>query len=65
MPIVANLEIRESAKRNGVKLWRVAEGLGMSDVAFSKKLRRELPAHEREKILGIINDLASENTRVS
>ncbi len=65
MPTIANLEIRESAKRSGVKLWQVAEGIGMSDAAFSRKLRRELPEQERNHILGVINELAAEKARVS
>ena len=48
MSATANIEIRESAKKNGVKLWMVAEAMGIADSGLSKKLRRELPADERE-----------------
>ena len=34
MVTLANTEIREAAKRNGVRLWQVAEGIGISDAAF-------------------------------
>ena len=65
MVTLANTEIREAAKRNGVRLWQVAEGIGISDAAFSRKLRRELPADEREKVLNVIDKLAAESREVS
>ena len=34
MVTLANTEIREAAKRNGVRLWQVAEGIGISDAPF-------------------------------
>ena len=56
----ANMEIRTAAKRAGVRLWQVAERVGVNDGNFSRKLRRELPPDEQEKILTIINELAAE-----
>lgn len=55
-----NQEIRSEAKRAGVRLWEIAERLGMNDGNFSRKLRRELNPEERRKILAIINDLETE-----
>lgn len=60
-----NAEIRRAAKSAGVRLWQVAERFGINDGNFSRKLRRELPPEEREKILGIIKDLAAERAAVS
>lgn len=60
-----NKDIRSAAKAAGVLHWEIAERLGMQDSAFSRKLRRELPAQERDKILGIIKDLAAERAAVS
>lgn len=57
---MSNKEIREAAKIKGVCLWRIAERLGMNDGNFSRKLRRELPIVERDKILTIIDELATE-----
>lgn len=59
-----NAEIRRAAKSAGVRLWQVAERFGINDGNFSRKLRRELPPEEREKILGIIKDLAAEKAGV-
>ena len=55
-----NQEIRIEAKRSGVRLWEIAERLGMNDGNFSRKLRRELPREEQDRILAIISDLATE-----
>lgn len=54
----ANMEIRIAAKNAGVKLWEVAEAIGISDGMLSRKLRRELPEAEQRKILSIVADLA-------
>ena len=54
----ANMEIRSNAKASGVRLWEVAEAIGITDGMFSRKLRRELPEAERRKILDIVADLA-------
>ena len=55
-----NMKIREAAKQAGVYLWEIAERFGCNDGNFSRKLRRELPADEREKILAIIAEVARE-----
>ena len=61
----SNIEIREKAKQNNVKLWEVAEKLNINDGNFSRKLRKELPTAEKERILSIIEDIASDrNTAV-
>ncbi len=61
----ANCEIRERAKSAGRHLWEVAEMLGMSDSAFSKVLRRELPPEEKQRILTIIDRMVMERQEVS
>ena len=55
---MSNKEIRNAAGGHGLKLWQVAEALGMNESAFSRKLRHELPQEEKEKILAVIDDLA-------
>jgi len=55
--MIANEEIRNAAKAAGVKLSQVADRLGMHDSNFSKKLRKELSADERQKVLDIIKDI--------
>lgn len=55
-----NQEIRRAAAGAGVKLWQVAEALGIADCSLSRKLRRELPPEEKERILSIVRELAQE-----
>lgn len=55
-----NVKIRDAAKQAGVYLWEIAERFGCNDGNFSRKLRRELPADEQRRILGIIAELAAE-----
>ena len=52
-----NKDIREAAKAAGVKLWQIAEKLGINDGNFSRKLRFELSETEKAKILKIIEEL--------
>lgn len=59
-----NKDIREAAKRAGVHLWQVAEAFGVNDGNFSRKLRKELPREEKEKVLEIIGRLAQEKQGV-
>lgn len=53
-----NKKIREEAKANKVMLWEVAEQLGITDGTLSRKLRRELPADEQQRIIEIIHAIA-------
>ena len=52
-----NLDIRTESANAGVKLWRIAERLGMTDGNFSRKLRKELNSEEKAKIRAIIAEL--------
>lgn len=55
-----NKDIRNTAGGYGIRLWQVAEALGMNESAFSRKLRKELPEEEKAKILAVIEELAKE-----
>ena len=57
---VKNQDIRDAAKKSGIKLWQIAEKLGIWDATLSRKLRKELPHEDKEKIIGIIAELAKE-----
>ena len=59
-----NLIIRQAAKEEGVHLWQIAERVGITDSNFSRKLRRELPKEERERILRLIDEIAAEREDV-
>jgi hypothetical protein len=55
-----NQDIRRAAAGAGVKLWQIAEALGIADCSFSRKLRRDLPQEEKDRIISIIRELSQE-----
>lgn len=55
-----NQDIRQAAERAGVKLWQIADKLGINDGNFSRRLRRELDAEEKSKVLSVIEELSRE-----
>ena len=57
---MSNQDVRQAATNANVRLWQIAEALGIADFNFSRKLRHELPAEEKEKIFSIIQELAQE-----
>lgn len=57
---MANLDVRAAAVSSGVRLWQVADALGIADASLSRKLRKELPPEEKERIFAIIKRLSKE-----
>ena len=55
---MANKEIRCALVNNGIKQYVLADHLGITETSLSKKLRRELPEEEKERILAAIDRLA-------
>lgn len=55
-----NQDVRRTAAGAGVKLWQIAEALGIADCSLSRKLRKELPSEEKEQIFSIIRELSRE-----
>ncbi len=58
-----NKDIREYAKTRNVRLWQIADRLGMNDGNFSRKLRVELSDEKKVGIRSIIDALATESER--
>ena len=65
--MLANADIRSTAKTKGVRLWEIAEFLkeiaeflNVSDPTMTRMLRRELPNEEKQRFLSIIEEIASE-----
>lgn len=54
----ANQRIREEAKSKGVYLWEVAAAIGMSESAFTKKIRFELAEEDQNRIISAIEEIA-------
>ncbi len=57
--MLSNRDLRKSAKDNGVALWQIADKLNISEPTMTRKLRRELPAVEKAKIMSIIDELSA------
>lgn len=57
---MSNQDIRRAAAGAGVKLWQIADALGIADCSLSRKLRKELPQEEKEEIFTIIQKLSQE-----
>lgn len=55
-----NLDVRRAAAGNGVRLWQIADALGIADGNLSRKLRKELPDDEKKAIFAIIQNLSQE-----
>ena len=53
-----NLEIRRAAAGAGVKHWQIADKLGIAETTFCRRLRRDLPDEEKQKILAAIAELS-------
>ena len=55
---MTNTDIKNYAKLKGVKLWRIANEIGVTDSTLSRKLRKEFTDEEKEKIYCIIDRLS-------
>ncbi len=60
---ITNIDIRKKAESSEVKLWQIAEKLGINDGNFSRKLRKELSKSEKQKIFNIIEQIKVDNGR--
>lgn len=49
-----NKDIRVCAMEHGVKLWELANRLGISPETMSRRLRREITAEEKEAMVQAI-----------
>lgn len=52
-----NQDVRNLAKDNNIPLWKIADGLGITDSTFSKWLRKELSDETKQKVIEIVNKL--------
>ena len=57
-----NNEIRNHAKEQNVRLWQVADMLGVCDMTLTRKLRHELTEEEKNKILALIDEIADKES---
>lgn len=57
---MTNEDIRREMAINGVKQWQVAQKMGLRESAFCAILRWELAETEKEKLRGLIREIAKE-----
>ena len=50
-----NKEIRNAMKQKEITQWKLGELLGVSENTVNRKLRKESPEEEKQKILEVIN----------
>lgn len=53
-----NEDIKRYAKTKKVKLWEVANEIGVTDSTFSRKLRKEFTNEKKQEIYCIIDRLS-------
>ncbi len=53
-----NSDIRVCAIEYGVRMWELADQLGISPETLSRKLRRELESAEKERMIQTIQAIA-------
>ena len=59
---MANAEIKAKMAYNGIKQYRVAETMGISETSFSRKLRKELSESEKNRVMSVIEELSKAAT---
>lgn len=57
-----NEDIKAYAKIHKVKHWQIADALGITDTQFSRKLRYELDAEFKNKVMKLIDQIAVQET---
>lgn len=54
---MANEEIRNIMNKKRIRQYEVAEILGVTEVTFSRWLRKELPDDKKKLVINAINDI--------
>lgn len=61
---MSNELIRDTAKHYRVRFWEIAEALNIGETTLSRRMRRELPEVEQEKMLDLIATIAQSRYNV-
>lgn len=56
---MANGKIKEAARRTGVRLWEVADHLGIADSTLCRQMRKELSSERQQELLDAIKAIAA------
>ena len=60
---MANETVRNFAKEYGVRMWQIAEAMGVHENTLTRKLRHELPEIEQARIMSIILQISGEEAK--
>lgn len=52
-----NQDMRNAARKAGIPFWKIADELGISEASMTRKMRRELPDAEKQRVLQIIEQI--------
>ena len=55
----ANTDIRISAATKGIKMWQIAEAIGVSEGKFCRMMRTEMPQKTKTDILSVIEKISN------
>lgn len=55
-----NQEIRNAVKVAGIKMWQLADEVGIADTTLCRRLRHELREDEKKQLLAAIHRLSEE-----
>ncbi len=58
---MANSDLRDYARRNGVKLWQIAKEKGISEPTMTRLLREELSEKEKASFRRIVDKISNRN----
>ena len=56
----ANKEMRNALKRKGIPLWKIAEGLGVSEWTLGRWLRHDVDEELDRRIRNVVESILSE-----
>lgn len=59
-----NFDIKVKAMEKDIRLYEIAQKLGISESAFNRRMRKELSPADRERFLRAIEEIVSERNRV-
>ena len=59
---MSNRDVKLAAAGAGVRMWQIADELGILDCNLSRKLRRELSPEEKAQMFEIIKRLSGGDT---
>ncbi|MCL2775953.1 MAG: hypothetical protein FWD71_21795 [Oscillospiraceae bacterium] len=57
---MANEKFRKEIKQSGVKMWQIADKIGISEMTLSRKFRYELISKEKDEIRRVIAGIVTD-----